>query len=189
MTVDKRGPTPTPAGGPRTSNQILGRGRASVAEVSGGGERTPQRGVPTEEERRLKLLGAVAAIAREFGEERILREAERALSSRNGSRGARGRQSAENPFAALPSPLNDRRSKNMRASIRHLAANPGASNREIAKALGKHEGQICEMLDRLLHKGLLDKHVGGRGKTNAWTLSPAGEAAAQALKQLSTGPS
>jgi len=189
MTVDKRGPTPTPAGRPGNGNQILGRGRASVAEVSGGGERTAQRGVPTEEETRLKLLSAVAAIARELGEERILRETERARSSPGGSRQARAKHGASNPYAALPSPLNDRRSKNMRACIRHLAANPGASNREIAKTLGKHEGQICEMLDRLLQKGLLDKHVRGRGKTNAWTLSPAGEAAALAPAQLPTRPS
>lgn len=153
----------------------------------GSAERTAQRGVPTREETRLKLLGAVAAIARELGEERILREIERARSSpRGGRRG--GRQGASNPFAALPGPLNDRRAKNMRVCIRFLATNPGASNRQIATALAKHEGQICKMLDRLLQKGLLDKHVRGAGKTNAWTLSPAGETAATALEQLSTRP-
>ncbi len=154
-----------------------------------GGERPAQRALPTEEETRFKLLSAVATIARGLGEEPILREAERALSSPGGSRRAGARQTADNPYAALPSPLNDRRAKNMRACIRHLAANPRASNRETAKALAKHEGQTCKMLDRLLHKGLLDKHVGGAGKTNAWTLSPAGKTAALALEQLSTGPS
>lgn len=160
-----------------------------MAGVSWSSERTTQRGAPTDEETWLKLLSAVATIARGLGEDRILRETERALSSPGGSRRAGGRPAAGNPFAALPSPLNDPRAKNMRACIRHLAANPDASNREIAKALGKHEGQICKMLDRLLQKGLLDKHVRGAGKTNAWTLSPAGEAAALALEQLSTRPS
>lgn len=188
MTVGRRAPRRHRRGGPATAIN-LGRGRASVADVWGSGERTAQRDVPTQEETRLKLLGAVAAIARELGEERILRETERALSTPHGSRRARGRHGADNPYAALPNPLNDRRAKNMRACVRHLAANPGASNREIAKALGKHEGQICKMLDRLFHKGLLDKDVGGAGKTNAWTLSPAGKTAALALEQLSTGPS
>jgi predicted HTH transcriptional regulator len=117
-----------------------------------------------------------------------LRETERARSP-NRSRRSRNGQGASNPFAALPSPLNDRRAKNMRACVRYLAANPGASNRQIAKALGKHEGQISIMLERMLQAGLLGKQVGGAGKTNAWTLSLAGEAAALALEQLSTRPS
>lgn len=75
--------------------------------------------------------------------------------------------------------------KNVRACLRHLAENPGVSNRQIAQALGKkHEGQISKMLRRMHEEGLLDKQASGYGKCNIWTLSPTGEAATRILAQI-----
>jgi hypothetical protein len=144
-----------------------------------------RRGAPIQREIRVKRLKVVAAAARELDEMGVLREAERALASLQGTpRGPNGR-GAEDPLAALPRLLRDSRAKNVRACVRHLAANPRASNRQIAKALGgKAENQICTMLRRMQQEGLLNKHTGGPGKPNAWTLSPTGETAARILAQI-----
>jgi AcrR family transcriptional regulator len=69
-----------------------------------------------------------------------------------------------------------------RAVVRYLAEHPGASNRRIAAGVGiPHIGQISELLARLDRAGLLDKHAGRAGRPNAWTLSPHGARAVQAL--------
>jgi AcrR family transcriptional regulator len=79
---------------------------------------------------------------------------------------------------------------NMRLTYRTLmvlaaiAADPGASNRQVAQVAGVHDqGQISKLLGRLEKLGLV--HNGGngqpRGEPNAWTLSLRGQEVAQAF--------
>jgi hypothetical protein len=156
-----------------------------MAGALAGNEGIARKGAPTQDETRIKLLKAIVAIARELDELGLLRAAERALASHNGAQSGHWGRGAKDPLAGLPRLLRDPRAKNVRACVRHLAANPGASNRQISKALGgKAENQISTMLRRMLQEGLLSKHTGGPGKPNAWTLSPTGEAAARILAQI-----
>jgi DNA-binding MarR family transcriptional regulator len=65
-----------------------------------------------------------------------------------------------------------------------IAADPGASNRQIAQAAGVHDqGQISKLLGRLEKLGLIHNSGNGqpRGEPNAWTLAPRGQEVAQAL--------
>ncbi len=66
-----------------------------------------------------------------------------------------------------------------------VAANPGLSNRRVAREAGvTDQGQISKLLQRLEHLGLI-RNVGegsGRGEPNAWTLSLKGEELEQAVR-------
>jgi AcrR family transcriptional regulator len=91
------------------------------------------------------------------------------------------------PGPALRDPLEG---LNMRLTYRTLmvlaaiAADPGASNRQVAQAAGVHDqGQISKLLGRLEKLGLIYNSGNGqpRGEPNAWTLAPRGQEVAQAL--------
>lgn len=83
----------------------------------------------------------------------------------------------------VPSMLRHGSAHRLRSCIRHLAASPGASNQEVADAIGvAHGGQVSTMLARLNAAGLLVKRCGGAGRPNSWRLSPQGEAVAAALR-------
>jgi AcrR family transcriptional regulator len=61
--------------------------------------------------------------------------------------------------------------------ISGVAAQPGASNRQIADAAGIHDqGQISKLLSRLERLGLVENTGEGqtKGEPNAWTLTPRG---------------
>jgi len=82
----------------------------------------------------------------------------------------------------IPKELRHASAKRMRSSLFYIAANPGASNQEIAQGIGlSHHGQMSNALLRLHGLGLLDKKAGGAGRPNAWRLSPYGEQVASAL--------
>ncbi len=83
------------------------------------------------------------------------------------------RKSPEDPLEGL----------NMRLTYRTLmvlsaiAAEPGASNRQVADAAGVHDqGQISKLLGRLEKLGLIHNTGNGQpqGEPNAWTLTPRG---------------
>jgi AcrR family transcriptional regulator len=66
-----------------------------------------------------------------------------------------------------------------------IAANPGASNREVADAAGVHDqGQISKLLARLERLGLVHNNGDGqpRGEPNAWALTDRGAAIAGAVE-------
>jgi hypothetical protein len=84
------------------------------------------------------------------------------------------------PGPALRDPLEG---LNMRLTYRTLmvlaaiAADPGASNRQVAQAAGVHDqGQISKLLGRLEKLGLIHNSGSGqpRGEPNAWTLTARG---------------
>jgi AcrR family transcriptional regulator len=59
-----------------------------------------------------------------------------------------------------------------------IAAHPGATNREIARAAGiRDEGQISRLLSRLARSGLLENatDAAARARPNAWRLTPEGK--------------
>jgi AcrR family transcriptional regulator len=66
-----------------------------------------------------------------------------------------------------------------------IAANPGASNREVAAAAGiSDQGQVSKLLARLEHLGLARNDGIGpaKGAPNAWRLTPRGEQVEQATQ-------
>jgi AcrR family transcriptional regulator len=87
------------------------------------------------------------------------------------------------PAVALPEPLLDPRAHRLRKCVIYLNKHPGASNRQIAKAIGiARDTQISSILTRLTHAGLLDKRQHRPGLANAWTLTLHGQTAAHALE-------
>ncbi len=87
------------------------------------------------------------------------------------------------PDIEMPSMLRHGSAHRLRACVRYLAANPGASNQQVAEGIGvTHGGQISTMLARLNAAGLLVKQCGGAGRPNSWRLSPRGDAAAFTLR-------
>jgi AcrR family transcriptional regulator len=60
--------------------------------------------------------------------------------------------------------------------LRFLASRPGASNSEIASAIGvKHRSQISRLLSELKNEGHLTRISAGTGRRNAWRLTEQGE--------------
>ncbi len=75
----------------------------------------------------------------------------------------------------IPPALRDPRAHRARGCLRYLAQSPGASNRQVARAVGiVRDDQISTMLARLMRMGLLVKSPGRPGSPNAWSLSPRG---------------
>lgn len=83
----------------------------------------------------------------------------------------------------IPDLLSDRRASRARDCLRRLAEHPGASNRQIAAAVGiARDTHISTLLARLHRMGLivkLDKRPGG---PNAWSLSSRGYEVVGALQ-------
>jgi len=93
--------------------------------------------------------------------------------------------SSSSPIAGvqLPAVLRHPGAFRARSCVIFIAANPGASNREIAAGIGiPHLGQASELLARLARGGLLRKHAGGAGRPNKWWLAPHGEQIAPLLE-------
>jgi AcrR family transcriptional regulator len=71
-----------------------------------------------------------------------------------------------------------------------IAANPGASNRQVADAAGvADQGQISKLLARLEHLGLIRNDWKGgptRGEPNAWTLTPKGQEIEDTIRRQAT---
>jgi AcrR family transcriptional regulator len=83
----------------------------------------------------------------------------------------------------LPGLLTDPRALRARRCVLFIAANPGASNRQVAAGVGvSHQSQVSTLLSRLEALGLLDKRADEPGRPNAWRLTPDGERAAILLK-------
>jgi AcrR family transcriptional regulator len=83
---------------------------------------------------------------------------------------------------SIPKELRHASAERMRSSLFYIAANPGASNQEVAQGIGlSHHGQMSNALLRLHDLGLLEKRAGGAGRPNAWRLSPYGEEVASAI--------
>lgn len=76
-----------------------------------------------------------------------------------------------------PRPLPLPRSAHMQRCLLFLARSPGASNGEVAAALGiAHPPQVSKVLNQLGERGLIAKRSHGLGKRNEWTLTALGEA-------------
>ncbi len=85
----------------------------------------------------------------------------------------------------LPAMLASRRSRRAHACVLFIAANPGASNLQVAAALNvAHPSQISALLSRLAREGILTRRSEGPGRRNAWQLTEPGT---NALKHLCRG--
>jgi DNA-binding MarR family transcriptional regulator len=71
-------------------------------------------------------------------------------------------------------------------ALLHIAEHPGASNRQIANAIGiADEGQASKLLRRLENLGLATNRSAGHeaGEPNSWHLTNAGAQLAKAAEQ------
>ena len=110
-----------------------------------------------------------------------------------GGAGGPGCPGGPDPGGAVnvPGVLLDPRAHRARECFLYVADNPGASNRQIARAAGiARDTHISTMLARLARTGLLKKRDADPGGANAWTLTPEGQAVARLLRgrpSLATG--
>lgn len=75
----------------------------------------------------------------------------------------------------VPKMLLDAKTRRARAVLFYLAEHPGASNRQIATAIGvASRTQASTLLARLAGMGLLNKHVSRPGHPNKWQLTDYG---------------
>jgi hypothetical protein len=94
----------------------------------------------------------------------------------------RGKQPARCEVT-VPRFLLDPRAHRARACVLRLAEHHGASNRQLARAVGvARDDQISTLLSRLTREGLLCKRQARPGGPNAWWLSPYGLQVACALR-------
>jgi|HubBroStandDraft_2_1064218.scaffolds.fasta_scaffold18656_3 AcrR family transcriptional regulator len=88
----------------------------------------------------------------------------------------------EAPGATLSANLGNVSARRARECVSFLAAHPGSSNREVAAGIGLvHQSQISKLLVHIAQVGLASKHSEGKGKRNAWRLTPHGEEIARAI--------
>ncbi len=93
------------------------------------------------------------------------------------------------PATVLPSLLGDPRAHRARTCLRYLAEHPGASNRQIADAIGVREhSQTSALLARLARAGLLEKRQGRPGHANEWRLTHLGRQALNASTSHTSRP-
>jgi AcrR family transcriptional regulator len=86
--------------------------------------------------------------------------------------------------AALPAILGNQSTRRARECLLFLAEHPESSNRETAAGIDiAHQSQISKLLAYLFQEGLVTKCSEGRGKRNAWRLTPRGAEIAQALSE------
>ena len=72
-----------------------------------------------------------------------------------------------------------------RECLLHLAEHLGASNAQVADAIGvRYQGQMSTLLGRLEGEGLLVKRAKRAGRANEWWLTPHGESVARALDEV-----
>jgi AcrR family transcriptional regulator len=84
--------------------------------------------------------------------------------------------------SGLPAHLAGWRPSRGRACLVFIAEHPGASNRDVADALGiSHPPQVSRLLSRLCAERLLDKRSQGAGKRNEWRLTEHGAEALAAF--------
>ncbi len=89
-----------------------------------------------------------------------------------GRRGERGAGRAR----GWPAILAKANAQRPRECLRHLADRPGASNGQVAAALGiAHPSHISRLLSALAREGLVVKRSEGPGKRNSWWLTEWGE--------------
>jgi len=82
----------------------------------------------------------------------------------------------------IPDLLLDPRAHRARACLLYLAERPGASNRQVARAVGvARDAHISTLLARLRGMGLVVKRAGRPGGPNAWSPSAYGLRVAHAL--------
>lgn len=88
----------------------------------------------------------------------------------------------------IPVALRDPRAHRLRGFLLYLFDNPGASNREVGRAVGvARDDQISTTLTRLGRQGLLVKHREKPGSANSWRLSSEGEKVARVLLNSRNG--
>jgi AcrR family transcriptional regulator len=116
-------------------------------------------------------------------------EAERLAASLLAARAERDVLEAEPAVSsALPPLLADARAHRARQVILQVAADPGASNRQIARAIGiASDTQVSTLLARLAAARLVVKERRSAGGPNAWRLTEHGESTVLAMRRRLDG--
>jgi AcrR family transcriptional regulator len=90
--------------------------------------------------------------------------------------------------SALPRLLADTRAHRARQVILQVAADPGASNRQIARAIGiASDTHVSTLLARLASAGLVVTECRSAGGPNAWRLTEHGESTVLTMRQRLDG--
>jgi AcrR family transcriptional regulator len=117
-----------------------------------------------------------------------LDRAERLAQSIAAKRPPHAPSAAAQPHVEIPKKVRSPSAYRVRQSLLHLANHRGASNGEIARAIGvPFPSQISTLLTRLERDGLLAKRSGGMGRPSEWWLTAHGESVAQALADERVG--
>ncbi|HEY3829160.1 MAG TPA: TetR family transcriptional regulator [Solirubrobacteraceae bacterium] len=75
----------------------------------------------------------------------------------------------------IPAAVSDPRAHRARECLSYISLHPGASNRQVARAVGiRGPEQVSRLLARLRARGLLLKRSAPPGHPNAWALTPYG---------------
>jgi hypothetical protein len=86
------------------------------------------------------------------------------------------------PDAMFSSDLGDATARRARECLLFLVEHPDSSNREVGVGIDLgHQSLVSKLLAYLAHEGLVTKRSEGKGKRNAWRLTPHGEEITQAL--------
>ncbi len=86
--------------------------------------------------------------------------------------------------ASLFPNLGSATARRLRECLLFLAEHPESSNREVGVGIDLvHQSQVSKLLAYILRKGLATKRSEGKGKRNAWRLTPSGEEMTQALSK------
>jgi AcrR family transcriptional regulator len=92
------------------------------------------------------------------------------------------------PDAPLFPNIGNATARRLRECLLFLAEHSGSSNREVGVGINLvHQSEVSKLLAYLLREGLATKRSEGKGKRNAWRLTPRGEELAQALSQREAG--
>jgi AcrR family transcriptional regulator/DNA-binding HxlR family transcriptional regulator len=88
------------------------------------------------------------------------------------------------PNAIFFADLSDATARRARECVLFLAEHRDSSNREVGVGIDLvHQSLVSRLLTYLLQEGLVTKRSEGKGKRNAWRLTPKGEETAQAMLQ------
>lgn len=96
--------------------------------------------------------------------------------------GSRAAWEPDSGLVEVPVALRDPRAHRLRHALVYLAVNAGASNRQVAVAIGiASQTQISTLLARLAQMGLVHKQPGRPGHPNAWELTSSGRQVSDAI--------
>lgn len=136
-----------------------------------------KRAVIAPQEPMIELLGPLMGlVAAPYLDERAVAvEIDRACELARQLQVSSGRGSSPEQHLVVPALLSDPRAHRARATLVFIGSHPGASNRQVADALGiSGHTQVSALLARLRRDGLVHTREARPGHPNSWSLTAYG---------------